>query len=65
MISQQKQFVWKLLLAAIILMMAAGIYGATKRIDYTWRWERVPQYFVYHDESLVKAPEDSRVVGIN
>ncbi len=61
---QQTKIGWNLLLAAIVLMMAAGIWGATKRIDYTWRWERVPQYFVYHDESLVKAPEDSRVVDI-
>ena len=37
---------------------------ATKKIDYTWRWNRVPQYFVYHEETLVPSPFDARVVSI-
>ncbi|WP_245803935.1 amino acid ABC transporter permease [Geothermobacter hydrogeniphilus] len=51
----------KLLLAVILFGMAAGLYGATLKIDYTWRWNRVPQYFVYNNEELHKAPFDGRV----
>lgn len=55
---------WTLLTIAILMMMAASLWMATKRIDYNWRWNRVPQYFFYHDESLEVAPDDSRVVSI-
>lgn len=56
--------IWKLLLAAILLLCAAAMWGATKRVDYTWRWERVPQYFFYHSETSIKAPADATVERI-
>jgi len=45
--------------------MGAGLWVATKKIDYTWRWNRVPQYFMYLDETLVPAPFDSRVDSLS
>jgi len=44
--------------------MGAGLWAATKKIDYTWRWNRVPQYFVYQHETLVPTPYDARVASI-
>ncbi|RMG90178.1 MAG: amino acid ABC transporter permease [Candidatus Dadabacteria bacterium] len=44
--------------------MAAGIWAATKRVDYTWRWNRVPRYFAYEAELNEHAPADGRVVEI-
>jgi len=58
------QLIWKLVLAAILLLFAASMWGATKRVDYTWRWDRVPQYFLYHDEDAIKAPDDATVINI-
>ena len=58
------QLVWKLVLAAILILFAASMWGATKRVDYTWRWERVPQYFLYHSENPVKTPADATVINI-
>ncbi|MHB1400117.1 MAG: amino acid ABC transporter permease [Trichloromonadaceae bacterium] len=55
---------WKLLLALILLLLAAAMWGATKRIDYTWRWQRVPQYFVYKAEDLHKAQADAKVAEV-
>lgn len=55
---------WKLLLAAILLLGAAGMWGATERIDYNWRWNRVPQYFFYHAEDLRKVPADAKVLEV-
>lgn len=46
-------------------MMGAGLWIATEKIDYTWRWNRVPQYFVYHDEKLVSTPFDGRVESVS
>ncbi len=62
--NQQGQLIWKLLLALILVLFAAGMWGATKRIDYSWRWQRVPQYFFYHSQDAVKAPADATVASI-
>jgi polar amino acid transport system permease protein len=55
---------WKLLLAVILIISAAGIWGSVKRIDYKWRWYRVPQYFLYESEDPVKIPFDGVVENI-
>lgn len=55
---------WMLLLAAILIGLAAGIWGAVAKIDYAWRWNRVPQYFFYHGETAVKTPFDGRVEAV-
>ncbi len=56
---------WHLLTVAILFMVGAGLWVATKKIDYTWRWNRVPQYFVYHDETLVPTPFDGHVATVS
>jgi len=55
---------WNLLLGLILLTVAGGIWWATKRVDYTWRWNRVPQYFAYRAELVEHAPADGRVVEV-
>jgi len=55
---------WNLLLAAILLAVAAGLWVATDRMDYTWRWNRVPEYFVYRAETVLKIPFDGRVADV-
>jgi polar amino acid transport system permease protein len=55
---------WMLLLAAILIGLAAGIWGAVQKIDYSWRWNRVPQYFFYLGEDAVKTSFDGRVEAI-
>lgn len=56
---------WHFLTLAILFIMAAGLWVATKKIDYTWRWNRVPQYFFYNDETVVPAPFDGRVSSLS
>lgn len=60
-----KSWSWTLLTLLILFSMGAGLWVATKQIDYTWRWNRVPQYFMYHDESLENVPFDARVTKID
>ena len=55
---------WHILTVMILFVMAAGLWVATKKIDYTWRWNRVPQYFIYQDETLIPASFDGRVVSV-
>jgi polar amino acid transport system permease protein len=59
-----KTWPWKLLLVAILLVVAAGSWGAVQKIDYQWRWYRVPQYFLYHAEDAQKIPFDGVVQSI-
>ncbi|MGB3211163.1 MAG: ABC transporter permease subunit [Desulforhopalus sp.] len=59
-----KTWPWKLLLVAILLGVAAGTWGAVRKIDYKWRWYRVPQYFLYLAEDAQKIPFDGTVKAI-
>jgi polar amino acid transport system permease protein len=52
------------LLVVILLGVAAGTWGAIKKIDYKWRWYRVPQYFMYLAEDAQKIPFDGTVSSI-
>jgi len=60
----EKAWFWKILLAVILIVMSASIYGSVARIDYEWRWYRVPQYFLYKAEDPLKIPFDGRVEAI-
>ena len=55
---------WRLLTLLILFGLAAGLWAATKKIDYTWTWNRVPQYFAYHQEHIVTVPFDGRVTKV-
>ena len=54
------QWPWQGLLVLILVGLAAGLWFATQRIHYEWRWSRVPQYFLYHDE----ASQTASVAGV-
>jgi polar amino acid transport system permease protein len=48
----------------VLLGIVAGLWVATKRIDYTWRWNRIPQYFFYQDKDVKKTPTAGNVIKI-
>lgn len=60
----QNSFFWKILLAVILIGSAAATYGAVAKIDYIWRWNRVPQYFIYNAEEAHKIEFDGQVESI-
>jgi len=62
--TSERVWLWKIVLAVILIGMAAGIWGASNRVDYTWRWNRVPDYFFYQDESTRTIPFDGIVESI-
>lgn len=59
------QWPWQALLVVILLGLATGLWVATKRVNYEWRWERVPQYFAYRAEASQTAPTAGTVRGIS
>ena len=49
----------------LILFGVAGfLYYSTQKIDYVWRWYRIPQYFVFEDEIEIRAEIEGEVAGI-
>lgn len=60
----RNNWLWRLLTVAVLLLIVAGLWYATKRIDYTWRWNRVPQYFAYHSEDVKKATADGTIIKL-
>jgi len=56
---------WHFLTFVILFSLAASLWVATKKIDYTWRWNRIPQYFFYNAETLLHAPLDGQVLTID
>lgn len=40
------------------------LYSATKKVEYTWRWNRVPQYFVYNEKVDIRAEIEGTITSI-
>jgi len=59
-----KYWAWTFVTVLVLFSLAAGLWVATKKIDYTWRWNRIPQYFMYHDENMHPVPFDAIVTDI-
>ncbi|MEK1907190.1 MAG: amino acid ABC transporter permease [Pseudomonas sp.] len=55
---------WHLLTGLILVVIAACLWYSTSLISYEWRWNRVPQYFVYHAEVAQHASGYGRVEAI-
>ncbi len=60
----RKDLFWKILFFAGLFTVCYGFYFATEQVDYIWRWHRVPQYFIYHDEVEIRAEIEGEVSSI-
>jgi len=58
-------YLWAVVFFLIIFAILYSIYYSTLKIDYVWRWYRVPQYFAYLDQVETKAEIDGAVVSIS
>ena len=61
---KQAQWPWHLLTGLILVVLAASLWFATSMIAYEWRWNRVPQYFVYQAEESQRAAELAEVATL-
>ncbi len=48
----------------LILGIASSLYYSALKIDYVWRWFRIPQYFVYQDQVEIRAEIEGEVESI-
>ena len=42
----------------------ALLYYSTKTVEYTWRWNRVPQYFIYDEKVNIRAELEGTITSI-
>ncbi len=52
---------WRLLSAALVVLIGVGLYWATIKVNYQWHWQRVPQYLLITGGAEVPAPFDGTV----
>ncbi len=57
-------FLWVGVFFLILALVVGLLYYATQKIDYVWRWYRIPQYFVYYDDVEIRAEIDGTVKRI-
>jgi len=57
----RKNLIWNAVLVIFLIVFGVSIYGASKKVDYIWRWERLPQYIIYTDFEEIKAESDGSV----
>ena len=54
----QHPWLWHGVYAAVIAALGYGVYTTSQRVDYDWRWERIPQYVVSQEGERIAAPTD-------
>jgi polar amino acid transport system permease protein len=48
----------------MIAAVVGGMYFATLKVDYVWRWYRVPQYFYYKDSIEIRSEIGGEVASL-
>jgi polar amino acid transport system permease protein len=59
--TSRRGWVWHALSLLILAAFCGSLYLASKRIDYTWRWSRLPQYLLSTGGEEIDAPFDGTV----
>lgn len=49
----------------IVFLISGALYYSTLKIDYVWRWYRIPRYFFYKENVEIKAFIDGEVERIS
>ncbi len=57
-------YIWVAVFILIIFLIAGAFYFATQKIEYIWRWNRLPIYFLYQDKIEVIGYLDGEVESI-
>ncbi|MDH3357688.1 MAG: ABC transporter permease subunit [Desulfobacteraceae bacterium] len=48
----------------LVIGIVSSLYYSALKIDYVWRWYRIPQYFVYQDQVEIRAEIEGEVESI-
>ena len=53
-----------ILFFVMVGLVVGGIYFATQKVEYVWRWYRVPQYFYYKDTVETRSDIEGEVASL-
>ena len=56
---------WSIVFILGLCGSMALLYFATKKVEYIWRWNRVPQYFLYEEKVTIRAEMEGKIVSID
>jgi len=48
----------------LVIGIVSSLYYSALKIDYVWRWFRIPQYFVYQDQVEIRAQTEGEIESI-
>ena len=57
-------YVWVGVFVMIIFLIAGAFYFATQKVEYIWRWNRLPIYFLYQDEIEIISDLDGEIQSV-
>ncbi|MGD8899945.1 MAG: ABC transporter permease subunit, partial [Desulfobacterales bacterium] len=60
----QSYYFWVGVFCVFAVIVIGLFYYATQKIEYVWRWHRVPIYFVYEDTIEMSSEIDGEVASI-
>ncbi len=56
---------WVMVFFLMVFGVVGILYYATQKVDYVWRWYRVPQYFYYKEKIEIRSEIQGRVEAIS
>ena len=58
-------YTWVGIFLLSLASLIGALYYSTIKIDYVWRWYRIPQYFVFKEKIDIKSQVDGKISGIS
>ena len=57
-------YIWVGVFILAIFLIAGTFYYATQKIEYIWRWNRLPIYFLYQDKIEIISDIDGEIESV-
>jgi polar amino acid transport system permease protein len=57
-------YIWVGVFVLVIFLIAGAFYYATQKVEYIWRWNRLPIYFVYQDHIEIISDIDGEIDSV-
>ena len=57
-------YIWVGVFIFIVFLIAGSFYYATQKVEYIWRWNRIPIYFIYQDEIEIISDLDGEIESV-
>jgi polar amino acid transport system permease protein len=52
-------------LVLILVGLVLGIFRTTEKVDYIWRWEKIPRYVLFKDSKVVEVRDSATVTALD